>query len=688
MNDWSNAMGFNRNRRLGWLARARRPLSVWMLACGVAGGVWAEEWPERDAYAEMVRADRAREAGQVTEAVRLYHEAIRLFERLRRERPNYKPAVLEYRLEYCRRRVQELLERGVNVSSAASKETDRLGQLQEAVRQLTEERQALSAERNQLKAERDELANQARRWEQDARTAQQARDEATRRVQELERRVRELESSGQSEKLQRRLQQVEGERDQLRAQVQEISDALKQARAGEAEARRALQAREDECAQLRQQLDAHRTAVRLAEARAESLAAQLHLATERWTAAQQTPARSAEPAGTGRAAEDLERALRERDQLAAQVEQLQAKLAALESERIDDRAKLRELGRALKEAMPSREELQRTSQELAKVKEERDGLAEENAELKRQLSVAGGKPMGEPADLGSVAERDAQAAAERIRRLEAQCQALAAKLELRDREARDAQEQLAVIRRELARVQSERDRAQLELARRGQVVISTAPVLVATNAPSVAANTVTEPALTSSGPATVEVPSLEAAEVALASNQVDRAVELFGRFLDTDPTNTRALLGYARASLMQGRVQTARAAAERLVALSPTSAPAQHLLGLIEARENNRRAAARAFQRAAELDPENPMYHRDLAIAWYKLGRIEDAIAEYRRVIELLPNDGPAHFNLAALLMATRNPPVEEARALYLKARELGEAPDPNLQQRLGLSQP
>jgi Flp pilus assembly protein TadD len=104
---------------------------------------------------------------------------------------------------------------------------------------------------------------------------------------------------------------------------------------------------------------------------------------------------------------------------------------------------------------------------------------------------------------------------------------------------------------------------------------------------------------------------------------------------------------------------------------------------MAEVKSGNRRTAARCFQRAVELAPENAIYQRDLGVALYALGRTEDATERYREVVRLSPNDGQAHFNLAALLLMQRNPPKDEARAMYEKALQLGEARDASIENKL-----
>ena len=140
---------------------------------------------------------------------------------------------------------------------------------------------------------------------------------------------------------------------------------------------------------------------------------------------------------------------------------------------------------------------------------------------------------------------------------------------------------------------------------------------------------------------------------------------------------------FRSAQLRKGDIDQARSAAGRLVRLQPDSAAAQHALAMAEVKAGNRRTAARCFQKAVDLAPENAIYHRDLGVALYALGRTDDAAEQYREVVRLSPGDGQAHFNLAALLLMQRNAPKDEARAMYEKALQLGEAKDASIERKL-----
>lgn len=87
-------------------------------------------------------------------------------------------------------------------------------------------------------------------------------------------------------------------------------------------------------------------------------------------------------------------------------------------------------------------------------------------------------------------------------------------------------------------------------------------------------------------------------------------------------------------------------------------------------RERRFPEAAALLSQLAEMAPENMGYHVHLSWVLEALGRPDDAIAHYRRLLAQHPQLAPAHFNLALLLK--RNHQYRDALAAYERAIELG----------------
>lgn len=682
--------------------RCRRSAALVLAALLPSFAVAASgDLPEKPAYQEMLAADRALEAGDLARALTGYQHALTLFEQLRRERPDYKPAALDFRMDYCRQRIAALLAQPgarattASVPALAAAPTERLRELEAALDQLQKERETAQAELASLREDLRRATARADAADERARKLRSDLDAAIERASALERALaaaRESVPSAQHREALAALRAAETERDELcrRAEAAEQQAAQHreqivslQARVRELEAATAA-APQEIAARDTQVRETHREAA-AAAARAESLAAQLHAARE-----QIRELKAAERLDADEATErivalerELKRVAAERAAAATEVEKLRGELERLEVASRDDRERIRELGRALKSAAePAAGATQELRARLDQAIAERDAAREQAAALQLRLNEF--ETARRSATSDTATETALAETREHLRRAEARLQALAAKLDLRDREAREAERERDALRAELDRVRAERDRLQEKVVRGA---LSRPEPLSPTPVPAPAVQA-PEPAIEAPAPAALELPpelqqQLAEAATLLSSNQPAAAIRIYDRLLTVAPDHPEALLGYGRAALALGQLRPARAAAERLTSRYPNLAGGHHLRGLVEARDNNLRNAGRAFAKAVALDPTNATYHRDFAIACYKLNRLDDAIAEYREVIRLDPTDGKAHFNLAALLVMQRNPPIEDVRALYRRSLELGEPPDAQLEQRL-----
>ena len=83
-------------------------------------------------------------------------------------------------------------------------------------------------------------------------------------------------------------------------------------------------------------------------------------------------------------------------------------------------------------------------------------------------------------------------------------------------------------------------------------------------------------------------------------------------------------------------------------------------------------AALEAFQRAAWMAPDDPRMHWAVANVLWRLGRGEEAVASYLRVIELLPDEAAPRCNLAELYAVLGR--LQDAQLQLLNARAF--APD------------
>jgi tetratricopeptide (TPR) repeat protein len=141
---------------------------------------------------------------------------------------------------------------------------------------------------------------------------------------------------------------------------------------------------------------------------------------------------------------------------------------------------------------------------------------------------------------------------------------------------------------------------------------------------------------------------------------LERALELEER----QPVLT--LLGSVQRRL--GDNSAALETVTRSLSLEPNDDEALHLSALL-LRDTDPLKAVEHFERVLAVDPTHPYMHREMGLALWKAGRLDDAITAYRRAIEMDPVDAWAHNFLGDVLFASHR--AEEAKREYVRATEL-----------------
>ena len=104
-------------------------------------------------------------------------------------------------------------------------------------------------------------------------------------------------------------------------------------------------------------------------------------------------------------------------------------------------------------------------------------------------------------------------------------------------------------------------------------------------------------------------------------------------------------------------IEVARAAVDRALSLSPTSAPVLLAAGWVYSSAGDAAAAIDFFQRGIRLsprDPTMPVFLAGLGMAYLQLGRNEDAYAAFRRQILENPNPVPLRGLITVLIRLGR----------------------------------
>ena len=180
----------------------------------------------------------------------------------------------------------------------------------------------------------------------------------------------------------------------------------------------------------------------------------------------------------------------------------------------------------------------------------------------------------------------------------------------------------------------------------------------------------------------------------------------------------RELASYDRAATkayLSRRLLPARELFEMMVEQHPGHVPALCKLGVVQMKLGETSAAGESFQKAIELDSDNPYAHRMLGYTYlqagdlpsaelyvkravalapddakaylllgtvsYRLGEMDDAEANFKSAISVDPVPSEPYFNLAMLCAKDGRP--EQAREFYAQALERGAVPDQGLEVRI-----
>jgi len=163
----------------------------------------------------------------------------------------------------------------------------------------------------------------------------------------------------------------------------------------------------------------------------------------------------------------------------------------------------------------------------------------------------------------------------------------------------------------------------------------------------------------------------------------DEAADKYQTIINKYPESLYAWSNLGVVRFQQGNLDEALKALQQAVKLSPTDSFSYANLGIVYYEMKQYENAIDALNAAKALDPNDAKVRNYLGCACSQKGWQEAAEKEFLKAIELDPNFGDAHFNLA-LVYATEKPPlIEMARKQYKLAQELGIAKDDRLEKLL-----
>jgi Flp pilus assembly protein TadD len=127
------------------------------------------------------------------------------------------------------------------------------------------------------------------------------------------------------------------------------------------------------------------------------------------------------------------------------------------------------------------------------------------------------------------------------------------------------------------------------------------------------------------------------------------AVKLYRRGLELDPKNAELLNAIGFALFQEGKSQEATVELEKALAVDPKHWKAHNNLALAAIDLGELELAEAHYRESLAIQPQAPIYN-DLGFVLERMGLDEDAVAAYRKSLELDPRSSVAHYNLGMFL--------------------------------------
>jgi tetratricopeptide (TPR) repeat protein len=184
-------------------------------------------------------------------------------------------------------------------------------------------------------------------------------------------------------------------------------------------------------------------------------------------------------------------------------------------------------------------------------------------------------------------------------------------------------------------------------------------------------------------------PLVAEAQNYFSAGDYDKAEADYRQILQSDPNNALVLANLATIEMQENKLADAETHITAALAQNPDDAYNLSTLGFLKFRQQKFDKALDTLSRAAKLDPENPQILNYLGVTLSHKGLRVQAETALRKAIELAPNYGPAHNNLAVIYLGEKPPAPGLARWHYQKALDLGQPRNPELEKLLaGLGAP
>jgi tetratricopeptide (TPR) repeat protein len=162
----------------------------------------------------------------------------------------------------------------------------------------------------------------------------------------------------------------------------------------------------------------------------------------------------------------------------------------------------------------------------------------------------------------------------------------------------------------------------------------------------------------------------------LDQQQYSDAIAAFEEVVQLRPDYEDGYVNLGLTYIEWEKYSQARQPLEKALELHPNYARALYYLALVERREGHPEAEVADLQRVVEQYPQARDARRELGIAYYQQHRTDDAMAQFKALQAIDPDDLAAHYNLAILYRRKgMKAEAAEQAALYVTKRIDPEAP-------------
>ncbi len=162
-----------------------------------------------------------------------------------------------------------------------------------------------------------------------------------------------------------------------------------------------------------------------------------------------------------------------------------------------------------------------------------------------------------------------------------------------------------------------------------------------------------------------------AAQAYQRAERYDESIPLLEKVLAQQKDSQQALFLLGAGNERAGNRDAAASAFKKLLDLEPDHSPTLNYLGYMWAElGQNLSEAVKLIQRAVSLEPDNGAYVDSLGWAYFRLGKFVEAREHLEWAVRLSPDDPTVREHLGDLYVAIEE--IEHARASYEQALDLG----------------